>query len=348
MTIELRVIKKDERDVWDHIVDQSPHGTLFHQFKWLEITEHHTHTRLIPLIGMRDGEPVGIIPLFYQKKGIFKMVFSPPPRAALFYMGPVIINYESLRQDKREDLFEEFQEAVDSYIKTDLAADYVNIALSPNLQDPRPYAWSGYTVTPFYDYQINLSAGTDYLFQTIEKKRRQDINRAKKKGICVETGSRKECDRIMDLLNERYKQQSVIQMVPKEYVLDLYDAFSENITIFIATFEGEIITGLIDLHYRDSIYSWIGNFKPVIPISPSPSDLVGWEAVKYGCEKGFKSYVLLSAAGNKRLHSYNAAKFNPELKIRFAAKKNSLLSGIFEKGYTGILKPLRGKLSKTE
>ena len=52
----------------------------------------------------------------------------------------------------------------------------------------------------------------------------------------------------------------------------------------------------------------------------------------------------MGAAGNERLHTYYASKFDPELSISYNAKKKSFISGIFEKGYTNILKPLRGKM----
>jgi hypothetical protein len=52
----------------------------------------------------------------------------------------------------------------------------------------------------------------------------------------------------------------------------------------------------------------------------------------------------MSAAGNKRLHEYYAARFNPELKIRYVATKKSWLAGISETGYKNILKPLRGRM----
>ena len=65
--------------------------------------------------------------------------------------------------------------------------------------------------------------------------------------------------------------------------------FNDNITVFVTLIEGEIVTGLIDLHYRDTLYSWIGNPKPRMPISPSPNDLMAWEIIRYGCEQKYKS-----------------------------------------------------------
>jgi hypothetical protein len=94
---------------------------------------------------------------------------------------------------------------------------------------------------------------------------------------------------------------------------------------------------------RDRVCSWIGYPKPAVTISPSPNDFLSWEALRYACDHNFKTYVTLSAAGNQRLHSYYSAKYNPELFIRYSAIKKNFLSGVVEKGYSNIIKPLRGK-----
>ena len=142
----------------------------------------------------------------------------------------------------------------------------------------------------------------------------------------------------------RYAQQGKIVTASRDYYLDIYDAYKDNLKIFVAKVDGEIVTGSIDFQYRDTHYSWIGNPKPKNPISPSPNDLLIWESIRYAYEQGFRYYVTMNAAGDKRLHSYYASKFDPELKVHFSVKKNSYLTGILEKGYTNIIKPLKGKI----
>ncbi len=145
MTVEIRIAQNDDAKEWDSIISKSPHGTLFHQWDWLKITEKHTQINsYIPLIGIKGSTPIGVFPLFFQKKGPFRMVFSPPPHAALFYLGPVMAGYDTLKQEKRENNYIEFQKSVEHFIKNDLKAHYISISLSPALQDPRPFTWSGY------------------------------------------------------------------------------------------------------------------------------------------------------------------------------------------------------------
>jgi lipid II:glycine glycyltransferase (peptidoglycan interpeptide bridge formation enzyme) len=346
MTFELRVATESDAQQWDAIISQSPQGTLFHTWNWLKITEKYTKTKLYPVVGVRDGIPVAVIPLFLQKKGFVTMVYSPPPHAALFSLGPVFVKYDSLNQEKKEHLYTRFQESVDTFLKNTLKAGYISISLSPDLQDPRPYAWSGYSIEPQYDYVTDLSPGAEYLLQSLDKKQRQNLNRATKRGMTVEMGGRKEFETILDLMDYRYTEQAKVVTESRNYFLEVYDSYKDYLKIFVAKSEGEIISGCIDFHYRDTHFSWIGNPRPKTPISPSPNDLLIWEAVRYAHEHGCRYYVTMSAAGNQRLHAYYAAKFNPDLKVRYLVTKKSFLAGILEKGYTEVIKPLRGKFTQ--
>ena len=345
MTVEIESFQGTPGE-WDIKIDKSPHGTIFHRWDWLKITERHTGTRLYPMAGMKDGICIGLYPLFFQKKGLFNMVYSPPPRTALFYLGPVLINTENQKQDKKETIYVEFQNSINEFIEKQLKGDYILISLSPNLLDPRPFSWSGYTVEPHYDYVADLTCGSEALLQTLDKKQRQNLNRAKKRGITVELGGKAEFDAILDLMDIRYAQQAKIVTASRGYFSELYDAYRNELKIFVAKLEGEIVTGSIDFQYKNVHYSWIGSPKPKVPISPSPNDLVMWESVQYAIDQGCTAYVTMSAAGNERLHSYYAAKFNPELKIRFSAKKTSFLAGMLEHGYTRVVKPVKGKVSQ--
>jgi len=340
MTLELKVAQEDDAKEWDSIISKSLHGTLFHTWTWLRLAEKHTQTTLYPLIGLKDNVPIGVFPLFYQKKGPFRLVFSPPPSTVLFYLGPVIADYNKIKQEKREKIFLNFQESVDNFIKNKLNAQYISISLTPDLQDPRPFLWSGYSIEPQYDYIIDLSRGVDSLLRDIDKKQRQNLSRAKKRGILVELGGKNEYEEILNLMDIRYKQQGKIVSPSRKYLLDIYDAYKDNMKIFIAKIDNKIVTGSIDFQYKDTHYSWIGNPKPKNHTTPSPNDLVIWESVRFAQEKGMKYYVTMNAAGNNRLHSYYASKYNPDLKVHFSLKKTTFIMNLLEKGYSGIFKSL--------
>lgn len=336
MTVKIHLA--DDSEEWDTIISKSPHGTPFHAWDWLKITEKHTQTKLYPVMGIKDNSPVGVFPLFFQKKGPLRMVFSPPPHAVIPYLGPVLVESNSFKQENREHRYIDFQNSVDTFIKKDLHAQYISFFLPPNLKDPRPFGWSGYSIVPHYDYITDLSPGSDQLFLKISNKKRQDIKRAKKRGMIVEIGGKREYEAILNLMDIRHKQQQKTSFVSRKYMMDIYDAFSGQMTIIVAKIDDEIISGSIDLNYKNIIYSWIGNPRPKNTISPSPNDLIIWESIRYGCENGFRYYVTMSAAENKRLYSYYSSKFDPTLSIRFSVKKKSFFTGILEKIYMDLFR----------
>lgn len=340
MEAEIRVAQNDEAKEWDAILSTSPHSTLFHSWNWLKITEKQTRSILYPLIATIKGVPVGIIPLFFQKKGPIRTVFSPPSHTDIFYLGPILVGYDTLNQEAREFNYISFQRAVDNFIKNDLKAQYISISLPPNLPDTRPFVWSGYTAVPHFDYVIRLSNESGQLPLTLTNKQRQNLNRAQKKGLTIEVGAKQEYETTIDLMTARYRQQGKDININRNYYSAIYDEYKENLKIFVAKVNGEIVTGTIDFQYRDTHYSWIGNPKPIIPIAPSPNDLLICESVRIAQEEGFRYYVTMSAAGNKRLHSYYASKYNPELKGYFSVKKATYPAAVFEEGYSNVLKPL--------
>jgi len=343
MTLEIRLAQNNDADEWNSLISQSPYGTIFHEWDWLKIAERHTGTRLFPLIGVKNNVPVGVFPLFFQKRGPIRMVFSPPPHAGLFYLGPVLIGCDTLRQEKIENISLEFQKSFDDFIENDLNARYVHVALSPALQDSRPFKWSGYHIQPNFDYAIDLSNGVDSLFASLDRKQRSDIKRAKERDMSFEIGGEKEYEKILDLMNIRYAQQGKIVTVSKSYFMDLFKSYKNNIFVSSIKVDGEVVTGTLHIKYRDTMFNWQGNPKPSKPLTPSPNDLLIWESIRYACENCFHYYTTMSAAGNKRLHTYYAAKCNPALVIRYTATKKSLVAGFFEKGYIRIVKPLREK-----
>ena len=345
MTMEIQVAQSGDAAEWNSLVANSPQGTVFHTWEWLKIIEHHTASRLYPLIGMNNGSPAGIIPLFYQKKGPIKMVFSPPPHTALFYLGPAFIAQNTRKREKTERLSLDFQKLFDGFIAENLPNQYTHISLAPANNDPRPFLWSGYDLQPHFDYTIDLSPGPDALFSSLDKRQRQDLRRAKTRDMTFGVGEESEYKKILDLMDARYSQQGKIVTVPKSYFMDLFKKFKNEMFISAINFGGEVATGLIHLKYRDTMYCWVGNPKPVMALSPSPNDLLLWESIRYASENGFHYYSIMSAAGNERLHSFYAAKCNPTLSIRYVATKKSLPADVIEKGYLNLIKPLRGKVT---
>ena len=339
MVLELRKADQKDRDLWETLLESSRQSTIFHSWDWLKIAERYSDSAFHPMIVYNGSEPIGLIPLFFQKRSFQKMVFSPPPHLAIPYLGPVFANYDQLKQHKKETFFIDTQKALDLYIADELHADYVSIFLPPNLQDPRPFSWTGYGLRPVYDYVIDLRGSLDQIRANFGKNLRMAISQGEKRGFVAETGNSDAWRTLYSLMVSRYEQQNKSVRVPIEYLEAVQKTFPDTIKTIVVKYEGEIVTGCIDILYRDELLSWIGNLRPLKKLSPSPNDLCCYYEIAYAKQKALNYYITAEAAGNPRLHEYYS-KFNPDLRIRFSVKKASFLAQTCESAYVQVIKPV--------
>jgi hypothetical protein len=322
MEIKLKKIGEEESELWDKIVYSSSYGTVFHTWKWLKIAEKYTYSNLHPLIAYQGTNAVGIYPIFLVKKGFINIAFSPPPKAYLMYLGPLIID-ENLKQDKKEGIFMDIQNEIDRYLFSELKCKYVSISSPPGLFDCRPFRWSGYQVVPRYTYKINLTKGLDHVWEGFDRKLRVDLNKAIREGVVVDEGNKDDVEFIHHSLSKRLKDRGLKLDVDKKYLLELFEEFypKNNMKIFIANYKGEKIGGMISLSYKNIVYLWEGISKTGLK-GISVNDMVQWEAIKWACKNGFSYYDSMDSGNNPKFRSFKS-KYNPELVIWFTAVKYS-------------------------
>lgn len=331
MSVEVKIAEESDAEKWDRIVGSSPHGTIFHTWKCLKIIEKHSGTKLYPVMVLNGIVPIGCIPLFFQKKLWMKLLFCPPPHVALPRFGPVIVNYDKLKPNKRESTLRDFQKKVDEFIISDIKPDYLTIS-SAFLDDARCYRWSGYYVEPTYNYIFHLDNELDKIWSTIKKNTKQDIQRAQRRGFSVREGNMEDLLRIYEQMVERYTEQNRKVNVPKAYLIEMYEAlYPSNLRIFVVEHEKNYVSGSIDVYFNDKVITWIGNAKS----DSHATDLLTWECLKWAYDNGYKHYAIMGAAGVERLYTFYS-KFNPDLVVSFSARKYSssaskLISDIVEK-----------------
>jgi len=331
--IEVREIKKEEYKIWNELVDISPHGTIFHKLDWLKIVEKHTNSKLYLFVGCIGEEIIAAIPFFYYKNHLFKMLFSPIGSTMIQNLGPIIPNYDKLKQNKREFYFREFQKALDKFICLKINPHVISITTSPNLIDVRPYAWNNYQITPKYNYIKNIE-NLNSVWTGFKKSLRKNIVNTEKAGIKIEEGDLDSYKFILQSLSIRLKEQGKKLSVSKEYMLDLYNRFNpNNLKVFISKYKEKTISGITFITYEDKITIWMGATRAPIK-GLYPVDLLQWKIIEWGNENGFKRCEILGA--NIPSISYFKSKYNFNLDIYFHIEKKTSLIKISKKIYNII------------
>jgi len=340
MAVEVQPVREEDAGLWDRVVQDSPHGTIFHRWKWLRIAEKHSGYRLIPLICRRGDRIVGLYPLFYRRQYFQHLVMSPPPRTMIPFLGPVMPFYQKQKQEDRERELVEFQEAVQTCVAGNPGADYLAIALPFGFPDPRPFSWAGFLITHSYDYEVNLEGTPDELFSRLNRNSRRNVNEARKMQFTVDTALREEIPAVHQLMVDRFRAQGRRFPARLEYFLDLADAFRDELRVLAVRNPEGILSGTIQVRDRDRVWAWVGFPRHGAESRPSPNDLLAWEAISLAHRGGARSYVTVSSAGDPRLHWFYVTKCDPELRIRYNVTKATLLSHLEEQVYFRFIRPL--------
>ncbi len=341
LRIELQLLEENESEQWDKMVETSPHGTIFHTWKFLNLIEKHTDTKLYPIIGYKETKAIGIFPIFFQKKFFYRAVFSPPPHSAVPYLGPLIIDYDSLKPYERESNFIRFQKKIDEFISEELKPNYVTVVSPPYLLDVRPLIWTNYEVSPRYNYIIDLTKGEEYLWTRFQKNLREGLTRTERRGVVVEESGEEGLNFIYDNYCRRYKEQNRKPPISRDYLIEVFKSYHPgNLRVFISRFNREPIGGTINLCYNHNFASWIGSAKTNIS-GLSANDLTQWECIKWAYRNKFEIYEEIGA-NTERLWQFKS-KYNPEISMCFNAKRySSIYYKWIEIGYRRIklkLKP---------
>jgi hypothetical protein len=334
--VELREMKPDELKNWDKLVDQSQNSTLFHTLKGLKIAEKHLNCRLYPLIGLKGEEIVMIFPIFFRKKGIAKMVLSPPPRGGIPYLGPSLVMDKGFKRSKMEEMFMTFTEKFDLFIKKELKPNYTSITTNPGVTDVRKFKWLGYSIEPMYTYIIDLQLGEEKLWNGFRSSLRRDIKKADKKVQVVE-GKKEDLDFIYEAMIRRYEEQQMAYPPSKGYYEDLFEAFyPESLRLLVAEIDGRKIGGIVLICYKDTVYFWAGLPRPKEVESVPINEFIQWETIKWAQNKGYKYYDLIGA-NTPRLCQFKQ-KYNPKLEMYYRIKKATFAGRIMENVYLKMLK----------
>lgn len=322
----------EDRGQWDEFVEESPDGMLFHRWDFLKIVERHTGYRLLPLGVRRGNELVCVFPLFFRSLKGLNMVFSPPPGACVPYLGPAFSpEYHSLRQKRKEGYLNgAFEDVSRELVK--LAPNYISVSAVPGFDDVRPFMWAGYDIGINYTYYLDLSRPLDKILDSFDPDCRKKIRTGDKYGLrIVQTH---DVETFYAITLDRFSSRGMgSPILSPGYLLDLLDAFPDNVKMYFAYAGDEIVSIALNCTYKGSLMFWLGeiNLRKDIP----GNELLKWEFIRQAKQQGLRE-VELEGAGLKHLCLYKS-KFNPSLRQTFVASKKDPLGAAAEWAYKNIM-----------
>jgi hypothetical protein len=323
----------ENKGVWDRFVDDSPYGTIFHRWDFLKIVETHTGYRLLPYGIYRGSELVSVFPLFFRKEKGMKMLFSPPPRTGIPYLGFVMgPAYDGLKQRRKEGYANDLADEVSMEIKK-LSPNYVSISTVPGFGDVRSFKWNEFNVDVNFTYLVDLRRPQEQIWAGFSDDCKRNIKACKKYDLVLRQAG--DADTFYRIMVERYRQQGLnYPIVGVKYLQDVLEAFPGNVKMYFLYHREEVVGIEITTQYKDKLTCWMGAASVQREI---PSNYhIRWELIKMAREMGFK-YLELSGA-NKRQLCLNKSTFNPRLAYWFQISRKDALGRIAELAYARLVK----------
>lgn len=316
--VESRELSISDLSQWDRLVEQSPHGTIFHKTAWLYTCAEFTGKKLRIFGCFRDNMLVGGCSLLIGKKwGVFSYAesnsgFTP-------YGGFVLASFPTTSVHKQETFSRQVIKSLLDYIEKE---HYISIVLwnSPEFLDIRPFIAHGWRSHLQYTYDFDLEVNIESHIDTRLKK---TIRRGEKEQFIFEPSS--DTSKFYSLLCETYARKNLKPAASKRFITDVFSFIKEQNCgemVVAKTPEGEIACAEIVVWDSKKAYRWAAASDARFLDSGAPS-LLMFTLLKRMQERSVKKINLMGA--NTPQLSRFIARFNPTLIPYYQIK-----SGIFD------------------
>ncbi len=318
-----------DRSTWDQFVDESPYGLLSHKWDFLKIAEKYSGYKLHTYGFYKGEELLGIYPLFYTSFNGFKMIFSPPPRRGIPYLGFLVSkDYDKLRQSKKESLLDQFLGDIEAEVQR-YSPDYMLVYTVPSFLDMRFFKWNDYCVAPDFTYTVGLKQPAEDIWNSFHKDVRRDIKHAESSGLELKEG--RDLTMFHERQERRYKEKAASFSMDIDYLRDLFRAYPDNIHVYyVYNDAGQIEAASMAQEYKGRFLGWIGLAKA----SSHANEFMIWRLMDAARSRGLEKFEI--AGADVRSQCQFKSKFNPTLEVCYHIYKKSLLGKAAEWTYANL------------
>lgn len=285
--IEVNVATSNNADKWNSIVEINPHASTYHLWEWGEALASTYRYQRYYLVGIKEDNIVGALPLIHVKSLLFgnKLISLP-----LCEFGGPLVDSELNNQETRQ-VIRSLLNAT-SKLARKLRVDYVEIrkcsVVVRGFMDNKDYAKFQRYVT----FRIDLTKGLKELWVSLHKTRtRKSVRKAMKSGIV--TREIEKAEQLKEYYILYLKAMKGHGSPPHKYELfeKLYDVFHQQgkMKILLAEYEGKPIGGLITFCHGKTIFDW-NSVTDIKYRSLNSHSLLLWSIIEWGVRNGYRTF----------------------------------------------------------
>ncbi len=318
--IIVRDLKMEEYELWDRLVESSPHGTIFHESSWLTTCEKLFNKKLKIYGCFEHGQLIGGCPLYIHKSLFFKTASSAIEMTP--YGGIIMPN------ERYYDTIESYYDTIEPLLAMFDSEHFDRIKLvnSPNVMDVRPFIWNGWETEILYTYYLDLN--NFKLSRNIQR----NIKNAIKNDIIVEKAEH--IPLFYELFRETFFRKGSKPPVTEKFFNIIFNTLKNQnkCEMWIArTKSGDIAASEIVIYDNKRAYRWAA-VSHIELRKTGASSLLLSELFQDLKKRGFRE-INLMAANRPKLARFSE-NFYPSLIPYYVVKKSNLISRSLKEIYT--------------
>lgn len=274
-----RLATDEELRDWNQIIANCHYSEALHTYEWQNaLKSSFKQMKPLYLVVKDDGKTVSVMPSFvFQPIPLIKSLSSMPWTLP----GGILIVSEVNVQEMAKSVCQKIDEIANENHLTEVV-----INLNHNERIINSFINNGFiNKENWFTHILDLDKGYDFVWNAYNKRVRGAVRKAEKTGVIVRET---EDERDMIAFYKMYLgMMRRFGSTPKPYSLLRFLQISPIARLVIAELNGNLIGGLLFLHFNRNVRLWCETSDPNF-LSYRPNNAVINYIIKWSCENGYK------------------------------------------------------------
>lgn len=270
MVVELCSFKQGDEKVWDEYVLNSPYAGHFHLSGWKRVIERSYGHRGLYLWAHEKGKIKGILPIVLIRSILFGRSLVSLP---FLDYGGICADNERVENELYQGALRLFEEH---------RVNFLDLRHSRESEIDLPSHGSKIT------FRLELEDNPERIWGGFNAKLRNQIRKAQRSDLTASWHG-------LEGLPDFYEALAVNMrdlgspVHSKRFLAGVLEEFSNNARLILVRKETQTIGGGLCLFFKDTmLIPWASSLRQYFSLCPN--NLLYWEAIRWGCEKGYRIF----------------------------------------------------------